>query len=271
MIKWDLASSGIYCIKNIINGKVYIGKSTHLYRRKYQHFTALKKGKHSNTYLQASFNKHDFNSFVFEVLEQCNVNELSIKEHYWINLFDSCNRAKGYNLEIVNSDGSNSRCYDSLNRMRKTIKTNKEKYIKPRGKDNPTSKEVYQYSLNGQFIQSFESCHIAAENLGCKERFTVISKCARNETGASFGYQWRYYKQDKINEYIDKNKIVLKENSKKQSKPIISLNLTTGEKVEYESISSASELLNLTISCVSRIANGQRKVSKKLNLTFFYK
>jgi len=271
MIKWNLASSGIYCIKNITNGKIYVGKSTHLYRRKYQHFTALKKNKHTNTYLQASFNKYGFDSFVFEVLEQCDLSELSIKEHYWINLFDSCNRAKGYNLEIVNDDGSNSRCYDSINRMRKTINANKEKYVRPKGKDNPTSKEVYQYSLNGEYIQSFESCRIAADILGGKDRYTVISKCARNETGASFGYQWRYYKQDKINEYIDKNKIVLKENSKKQSKPIISLNLTTGERVEYDSISSASELLNLTISSIGRIASGQRKVSKKLNLTFFYK
>lgn len=271
MIKWDSATSGIYCIKNIINNKVYVGKSTHLYRRKYQHFTALKGGKHSNTYLQASFDKYKFDSFIFEVLEQCDINELSIKEHYWINLFDSCNRAKGYNLEIVNSDGSNSRCYDSINKFKNTIKNNKEKYIRRKGKDNPTSKEVYQYSINGEFIQSFESCHIAADILGCKNRFTVISKCARRENGVSFGYQWRYYKQDKINEYIDNNINTLKENSKKQSKPIIGLNLITDEKIEYESISEASTILNLTISCIGRIANGERKISKKLNMTFFYK
>lgn len=271
MIKWDSASSGIYSIKNIINGKVYIGKSTHLYRRKYQHFTALKKGKHSNTYLQASFDKYKFDSFIFEVLEQCDVNELSVKEHYWINLFDSCNRAKGYNLEIVNSDGSNSRCYDSINRMRKTINANKEKYIKPKGKDNPTSKEVYQYDLKGNFIQSFESCRIAADVLGSLERYTVISKCARQKNGTSFGYQWRYYKLDKINEYIDNNINTLKENSKKQSKPIVALNLLTGEQTEFESISSASYELNLPISSIGRIASGQRKVSKKLNMTFFYK
>jgi len=271
MIKWDLASSGIYCIKNIINGKVYVGKSTHLYRRKYQHFTALKSNKHSNTYLQTSFNKYGFDSFVFEVLEECDSTELSIKEYNWMNLFDSCNREKGYNLEIVNYDGSNSRCYDSIIRMKETINIRKDKYIKLKGKDNTTSKEVHQYSLNGEFIKSFESCHIAADILGCKERFTVISKCARNEKGTSFGYQWRYYKQDKINEYIDKNKIILKENNKKQSKPVISLNLTTGEKVEYESISLASKLLNLTISSIARIANGERKMSKKLNMTFYFK
>ena len=60
-------------------------------------------------------------------------------------------------------------------------------------------------------------------------------------------------------------------NNKKQSKPIISLNLTSGEEVEYESISSASKVLNLTISCIARIANGERKMSKKLNMTFYFK
>ena len=35
--KFDLNKSGIYCIRNIVNNKVYIGKSKNIYNRITQH------------------------------------------------------------------------------------------------------------------------------------------------------------------------------------------------------------------------------------------
>lgn len=50
--------SGVYKISNKINGKVYIGSSCNLKRRKYSHFSKLRKGLHNNRYLQNSWNKY---------------------------------------------------------------------------------------------------------------------------------------------------------------------------------------------------------------------
>ena len=45
-------AAGIYCIKNTINGRCYVGQSSDLYRRRKQHFEALKHGEHRNKPMQ---------------------------------------------------------------------------------------------------------------------------------------------------------------------------------------------------------------------------
>ena len=47
--------SGIYQIKNTINGKVYVGSTIDFERRKYEHFKALKNNNHGNPKLQNAF------------------------------------------------------------------------------------------------------------------------------------------------------------------------------------------------------------------------
>lgn len=47
--------SGIYCIKNIVNNKMYIGQSQDIMDRWSKHLTALKCGKHENKYLQSAY------------------------------------------------------------------------------------------------------------------------------------------------------------------------------------------------------------------------
>lgn len=94
-----ILNCGIYVIKNRVNGKVYIGQSINLKQRLQNHKRLLKQGKHENSYLQISVEKHGLSSFEFRVLEKCSVNELDERERYWISKFDSMNRKKGYNLE----------------------------------------------------------------------------------------------------------------------------------------------------------------------------
>lgn len=47
---------GIYKITNTKNGKVYIGQTNNIDKRKEQHFSALDKGKHENKSMQADYN-----------------------------------------------------------------------------------------------------------------------------------------------------------------------------------------------------------------------
>jgi len=103
-------SSGIYCIKNIINNKVYIGSSVNLNGREYKHFWMLKKNKHDNQFLQNSFNKYGENSFVFEVVEECHPELLINLENYHIIKNKSNEISFGYNLALVNEFRRN--CYN---------------------------------------------------------------------------------------------------------------------------------------------------------------
>jgi group I intron endonuclease len=59
----------IYRITNMANGKFYIGSAESFERRKWQHTYDLKRGRHKNPHLQASWNKHGEEMFVFEILE----------------------------------------------------------------------------------------------------------------------------------------------------------------------------------------------------------
>lgn len=90
---------GIYGIKNLINQKKYIGSSNHVQRRKNDHFLKLRKGKHTNIYLQSAFNKYGEENFQFEILEECKVTELLAREQYYMDIVKACDRQFGYNLQ----------------------------------------------------------------------------------------------------------------------------------------------------------------------------
>lgn len=83
---------GIYYIKCLINKKVYIGSSTNIHIRFSKHLSLLKHNKHSNQYLQNSFNKYKIKNFIFGIITICNKEELLIKEQFYIdrnkNLFN---------------------------------------------------------------------------------------------------------------------------------------------------------------------------------------
>jgi len=89
--------SGIYKITNGVTDKVYIGSAIYIKNRWSTHLSLLRKNKHSNKYLQASWNKHTEVNFKFEVIENCEKELLLIREQFYIDLYD-CVTPKGYNL-----------------------------------------------------------------------------------------------------------------------------------------------------------------------------
>lgn len=63
--------SGVYIIKNTINGNTYIGSSKDIHGRFYTHRYELRKQKHHCRYLQNAWDKYGESNFVFEILEEC--------------------------------------------------------------------------------------------------------------------------------------------------------------------------------------------------------
>ena len=78
--------SGIYCIRNIHDGKRYVGQAANIEKRKQQHFSALAKGKHHCVYLQRSFTVHGESAFVHEILEIV-TDGITSREQYWMDHF----------------------------------------------------------------------------------------------------------------------------------------------------------------------------------------
>jgi len=89
--------SGVYCIENTLNKKQYIGSSKNVYKRRNRHFSELKNGKHKNSKLQNSYNKHGKEAFIFYLLEEVFNEKLLIEaEQRLINQFKP-----EYNINLI--------------------------------------------------------------------------------------------------------------------------------------------------------------------------
>lgn len=75
--------SAIYCLKNTIDDKCYIGSAKKLNYRLWNHRHKLTKGIHANKYLQNFVNKYGIDSIYFEVLEKVE-NNIIEREQFWI-------------------------------------------------------------------------------------------------------------------------------------------------------------------------------------------
>ncbi|QKE56471.1 endonuclease [Bacillus phage YungSlug] len=96
---------GIYLIRNIVDNKVYVGRSKNIDARIKSHKRNLRKGTHKNTHLQNAWNKFGVESFEFSIICECSLDELVAKEGEYIGSYNSMDRDFGYNLNKETSGG----------------------------------------------------------------------------------------------------------------------------------------------------------------------
>lgn len=91
---------GIYKIKNKINGKIYIGQSSNIEKRWDEHKRAVHyQSQHTYEYpLYRAIRKYGIENFDFCVIEICSIENLTIREQYWIDFYNS-KVPNGYNQE----------------------------------------------------------------------------------------------------------------------------------------------------------------------------
>jgi group I intron endonuclease len=76
--------SGIYCITNIINDRIYIGSTNCFYKRFYEHNRDLCKNIHSNKHFQNFVNKYSIDVIKYNILEIVDFNNLLEREQYYL-------------------------------------------------------------------------------------------------------------------------------------------------------------------------------------------
>ena len=82
-------TSGIYQIRNLTNGKRYIGQSSNVFKRWMDGKSALIRGNFNNIHLQRSWDKYGEENFSFEVLFWCNISMLTMFEQLSFNFLDT--------------------------------------------------------------------------------------------------------------------------------------------------------------------------------------
>lgn len=148
--------SGVYCIENINTNKKYIGQSIDVNERWRKHVSELNNNSHHNDYLQKAWNKYGEDSFIFYVLEYCDIEYLDEKEIYYIEIYNTINRDYGYNLK---SGGQFTNIYtDEL--KQKISKSVKESY------NNSKLREARKLSALNQWADPDIKAKISGENNG---------------------------------------------------------------------------------------------------------
>ena len=89
-----MAISGIYKYVNKFNEKVYIGQSVNIIKRKWEHEHSPSKASKFDILLNAI----GTDKFEFSIVEECPITELDAREIFWIDVYDSTNPYKGYNI-----------------------------------------------------------------------------------------------------------------------------------------------------------------------------
>lgn len=146
----------IYIIKNTITNQCYVGVTHSHKKRKQQHFKALRENTHYNLKLQRSYNKYKESFFLFEIVRECEIDELYSLE---IEYIDKCNSySNGFNLTKGGRGGD--------------------------------VRKVNQFCKEGRLIKEWDSISQAADYLNIQH--THIWKCCNLRQQTAGGFQWRY-------------------------------------------------------------------------------
>lgn len=93
--------TGVYCIRNKVNNKVYVGSSAGrggIHGRWAEHKRDLRNKTHDNIHLQRAWDQYGEEAFEFFVVEECSPEDCLALEQYYIDLYDTTKRDKGYNI-----------------------------------------------------------------------------------------------------------------------------------------------------------------------------
>lgn len=98
--------TGIYKITNMINNHVYIGQAENIDKRIQKHINALVSNSHVNKHLQNAWNKYGANKFTFSIIEECELENLTEREQYWIDYYGGIDSINTYNVREASNSGT---------------------------------------------------------------------------------------------------------------------------------------------------------------------
>lgn len=201
----------IYKIENLINQKIYIGKSAVSFEYRWsehqKNFNALR----DNMAIHHAMFKYGRDAFDAQIIEECDNSIIDEREQYWINYYDSYH--SGYNCTI-GGDGALKYDYSLIVQLWTEGKsildiseiTGAERHTVTRvlKNNNISEEEIYrrdhgksvlQYTTEGIFVNKFCSLTDASEQFD-KDNISNIKSCCQKKIFSAYGYLWKYEEDD---------------------------------------------------------------------------
>jgi len=217
---------GIYMIQ--IGNRYYVGSSNHIGKRLTTHKSRLKRNKHENVIMINCFNKYGPKQCHFKVLEICNEDILLQREKFYIDVLKP-----ELNIELdpvkQNSDYKSKTVYQYtlkgvyIQKFKSAAKAERflgkcnskisqcclgkrkstygylwsydkvDTLVYENNSSKAKAKKVSQYSIEGEFIKTYQSVAEAARILNKAENASVnIGSAALGHTNQAYGYVWKY-------------------------------------------------------------------------------
>jgi group I intron endonuclease len=254
--------SCVYIITNLINNKIYIGKTSKTYKERWsQHISAALADSSKPDYnflLHKAIRKYGKEQFKVELLEDNISDEEScLREQYWINFYHSSilfEENNGYNMtyggegtikidreEIFNlwdSGLGTIAISQKLNNHIHSIKyilSTYPNYNKEIDFARNNGRKVYQYDMNGKLIKEYPSISYAAREVNVDP--SLINKCCSKEKQSCKEFFWSY----SADEIFEPKKL----RTWKQYQ-VIQKNLDGEEIAIFSSMSAAGKAMNKT-------------------------
>ena len=245
-------SIGIYKITSPTN-KIYVGQSTNLKKREedYQKLRCDKQPKLYNSLI-----KHGWEQHIFEIIEECSLEQLNEREIYW-----------GMYYNVLEEDGLNLRLGDARGKCSEEMKQKiglSNSGPKPEGFNQKLSKSVLQFDKQGNLIAEYTSYNNAVKITGLR-----LAEVLRGAVKTAGGYIFKYKddwdgnpptikphgtlgKPSSLKGRVSptKGKSINKkpkteEFKNKLSKPILQLDLEDNILKEFKSQTEVKQLLNI--------------------------
>jgi group I intron endonuclease len=240
-------SSGVYSIINNITGKYYIGSAIDFWDRFLFHDWQIRNNRHSNNYLQNSYNKNGDCEFSFNLLELLSPKDNLIeREQFYIDLLEATNPELGYNLSPTAGSTFGT----------KRTQASKDKVSVTNGR------KVYKLDKNtGELLGVYDSISIAGRENNCNKG--VIRSCCLGYKKTYKGCKWQYDKNEPP-KIIFHGKPITEEIIKKRLKTfnppkIIHLQPNGMVVNEYESTYFAIKNSSFNRNSIRNVLKGHRK------------
>lgn len=201
--------TGIYQIRNLLNGDLYIGSAQlSFYRRNQQHWSALRKGNHHSIHLQRAVNRDGLENFVFEVIEECIVSDCLVREQHFIDLlkpsYNICKEARSRKGIKITDPIRLEKCRLALakGRANQTDESRAKMSMYHRGRKKTkehamkvgtaSKKKILQYDLQDNFVKEWNSVKEAEMFYNGRQGSIsrVLSTKDRHKTFR--GFKWKY-------------------------------------------------------------------------------